>query len=47
MTVGTKLLLVFGGALALTLAVSALALWGFGTLGGAVDKLVKVNARKQ
>src|ERR1039457_918873 len=47
MTIGKKLLLSFGVAVALTLAVSALALQGFSTLGGAVDKLIKVNARKQ
>jgi methyl-accepting chemotaxis protein/methyl-accepting chemotaxis protein-1 (serine sensor receptor) len=47
MTVGKRLFLTFGGALALTLAVSALALEGFSTLGGAVDRLIKVNARKQ
>ena len=47
MTIGKKLFLSLGGALVLTLAVSALALQGFGSLGRAVDKLIKVNARKQ
>ena len=47
MTIEKQLFLSFGAALALTLAVSGLALQGFGTLGGAVEKLIKVNARKQ
>ena len=47
MTIEKKLFLSFGAALILTLAVSGLALEGFGTLSEAVDKLIKVNARKQ
>ena len=47
MTIEKQLFLSFGAALALTLAVSGLAFQGFGTLGGAVEKLIKVNARKQ
>src|ERR1017187_3171246 len=45
MTIEKQLFLSFGAAL--TLAVSGLAFQGFGTLGGAVEKLIKVNARKQ
>ena len=46
MTIGKKLFLSFGVALALTLAVSALALQGLTALGADLDKVVKVNARK-
>ncbi|MGJ5816409.1 methyl-accepting chemotaxis protein [Paludibaculum fermentans] len=46
MTIGKKLLLSFGVALALTLAVSALALQGFSALGADLEKVVRVNSRK-
>jgi methyl-accepting chemotaxis protein/methyl-accepting chemotaxis protein-1 (serine sensor receptor) len=46
MTIGKKLFLSFGAALALTLAVCALALYGFSSLGADMNKVVNVNARK-
>jgi methyl-accepting chemotaxis protein len=47
MTVGKKLFLSFGGPLVLTLVVSVLALQGFGSIGGSMDKVIKVDARRQ
>lgn len=47
MTIGRKLFLSFGAALTLTLVVSVVALQGIGGLGSKIEKLVKVNARKQ
>ena len=47
MTIGTKLFLSFGAASVLTLAVSGLALNSIGNLGGNIDRLVNVNAKKQ
>lgn len=47
MTIGQKLFMSFGAALALTLAVSGLALWNIGSLGGSLDKVIKVNAMKR
>ncbi len=45
MTIGKKLLLSFGAALGLTLAVSALALEGLTSLGAGMEKVINVNAR--
>jgi methyl-accepting chemotaxis protein/methyl-accepting chemotaxis protein-1 (serine sensor receptor) len=47
MTIGKKLFLSFGAALALTLLVSLFALRGFSTLGGTMNQLIQVTARKQ
>jgi methyl-accepting chemotaxis protein len=47
MTIGRKMFLGFGSALALTLAMSAVALYGVGTLGDLNDTLVKVAAEKR
>jgi methyl-accepting chemotaxis protein/methyl-accepting chemotaxis protein-1 (serine sensor receptor) len=47
MTIGKKLFLSFGAALALTLVVSLFALQSIGSLGGSLDKAIKVNARKR
>ena len=47
MTIGKKLFGGFGAALALTLIVGVTAIWVIGSLGGKVNKLVNVNARKQ
>ena len=46
MTIGKKLILSFGAALALTLMVSALALEGFSSLGADMNRVINVNARK-
>ena len=47
MTIGKKLYLTFGAALALTLAVSAVALNGVGTLDGMNDTLGNVKTKKR
>jgi len=47
MTIGKKLFLSLGAALALTLAVSCLALWGVNTLNADLNKVVKVEALKR
>jgi methyl-accepting chemotaxis protein/methyl-accepting chemotaxis protein-1 (serine sensor receptor) len=47
MTIGKKLYLGFGGVLALMLMVSAVALNGIGSLGGIVDTLGNVNAKRR
>jgi methyl-accepting chemotaxis protein len=46
MTIGKRLFLSFGVALALTLAVSVLALQGFSSLDARMNKVIKVNAKK-
>ena len=46
MTIGAKLLLSFGAVIALALAVGAVSLSGFGSLGNTTDALIKVNARR-
>jgi methyl-accepting chemotaxis protein len=47
MTIGRKLFLGFGGALALTFTVSAVALYSISTLGELNDTLVNVTAQKR
>ena len=47
MTIGRKLYLSFGGALALTLLTSVVSLNGVSDLGGTCNQLAKVTARKQ
>ncbi|MGA2740807.1 MAG: methyl-accepting chemotaxis protein [Bryobacteraceae bacterium] len=46
MTIGKKLLLSFGAALALTLMVAFSSLHSIGDLGGSLHKVIKVNATK-
>jgi methyl-accepting chemotaxis protein len=47
MTIGKKLFMSFGAALALTLIVSFVSLQGIGSVGASLNKVIKVNARKQ
>ncbi len=47
MTIGKKLYLSMGAAVALTLALGAMGVGSINTLGGAIDRLVNVSARKR
>src|SRR5579863_3092321 len=47
MTIGKKLFASLGAALALTLAVSGLALWNVGSLGGSLDNVSNSKAMKR
>jgi methyl-accepting chemotaxis protein/methyl-accepting chemotaxis protein-1 (serine sensor receptor) len=47
MTIGNRLLLSFGGGLALTLVVSIVALRGIGNLGATMQEIIKQDARTQ
>jgi len=47
MTIGKKLFISFGAALALTLAVGCLALWNIGSLGRTLDNAIKMKALKR
>src|SRR5436190_1411592 len=47
MTLGKKLFLSFGAALALTLILGGVAMWAIGTLGASVAEVANMTARKQ
>ena len=47
MTIGKKLLMSFGAALALTLVVGLVALESLGSLAASLNKVINVNDRKQ